>query len=282
MRLTSCVLLAAALVLAPLGARAADLVVWWEKGFYAQEDEAVREIIAAFEQETGKQVELVLPSQDESIRGKTRGGARGRAAARLPVRHRMSSYISASGPTRTGWSTSRTLIGRSRTCSIRMRSTASTLLDAKTGQRGLYALPMGRATNHVHVWKSLLEQAGFTLADIPKEWEAFWSFWCDQVQPAVRKATRPRRHLGRRPAHVGRGRRHAGSNSCSSCSPTRRHYVTRDGQLVIDDPGDQAQADQGASTATPRSTARAAPRPTAVELGRPSATTRRSWRRRSS
>ena len=29
---------------------------------------------------------------------------------------------------------------------------------------------------------------GFTLADIPKEWEAFWSFWCDRVQPAVRKA----------------------------------------------------------------------------------------------
>jgi multiple sugar transport system substrate-binding protein len=27
-----------------------------------------------------------------------------------------------------------------------------------------------------------------TLADIPQGWEAFWSFWCDQVQPAVRKA----------------------------------------------------------------------------------------------
>ena len=64
----------------------------------------------------------------------------------------------------------------------------STLLDGNTGRRGLYALPMGRYSNHVHVWNSLLERAGFTLADIPKEWEAFWSFWCDQVQPAVRKA----------------------------------------------------------------------------------------------
>jgi multiple sugar transport system substrate-binding protein len=33
-----------------------------------------------------------------------------------------------------------------------------------------------------------LERAGFTLADIPKEWAPFWSFWCDRVQPAVRKA----------------------------------------------------------------------------------------------
>jgi multiple sugar transport system substrate-binding protein len=53
----------------------------------------------------------------------------------------------------------------------------------------LYALPVGRSTNHLHVWTSLLEQAGFTLDDIPKEWEAFWSFWCDRVQPAVRQAT---------------------------------------------------------------------------------------------
>ena len=32
------VVLAAAIVLAPLGANAADLVVWWQKGAYAQED----------------------------------------------------------------------------------------------------------------------------------------------------------------------------------------------------------------------------------------------------
>ncbi len=30
---------------------------------------------------------------------------------------------------------------------------------------------------------------GLHLEDIPKEWDAFWSFWCDQVQPAVRRAT---------------------------------------------------------------------------------------------
>jgi ABC-type glycerol-3-phosphate transport system substrate-binding protein len=59
------VVLALAIVLAPLGAQAADLVVWWEKGFYAQEEEAVAEVIAAFEQKTGKEVELVEPAQQE-------------------------------------------------------------------------------------------------------------------------------------------------------------------------------------------------------------------------
>ena len=40
---------------------------------------------------------------------------------------------------------------------------AVTLLDGATGRRGLYLLPVGFATHHVHAWKSLLEQAGFTL-----------------------------------------------------------------------------------------------------------------------
>ena len=52
------VFLAATLAMAPFGAKSADLVVWWEKGFNPEEDAAVREIIAAFEQETGKQVDL--------------------------------------------------------------------------------------------------------------------------------------------------------------------------------------------------------------------------------
>jgi ABC-type glycerol-3-phosphate transport system substrate-binding protein len=59
------IVLATALVMAPLGAKAADLVVWWEKGYYDQENEAVGEIVAAFEQRTGNEVELVLLDEEE-------------------------------------------------------------------------------------------------------------------------------------------------------------------------------------------------------------------------
>src|SRR4051812_47138562 len=58
------VLLAAALVLVPLAAQAADLTVWWEKGWNPDEDQAVRETVAAFERKTGKQVELAFQTVD--------------------------------------------------------------------------------------------------------------------------------------------------------------------------------------------------------------------------
>ena len=63
------VLLAATLVLAPLGARGADLVVWWDKGFYPEEDRAVEKLVAAYEQTTGTKVRLDLVPQWE-LRGR--------------------------------------------------------------------------------------------------------------------------------------------------------------------------------------------------------------------
>jgi multiple sugar transport system substrate-binding protein len=57
--------LAAMLAIAPLEAKAADLVVWWDKASNAQEDEALHETIAAFEQTTGKRVELVFHPDNE-------------------------------------------------------------------------------------------------------------------------------------------------------------------------------------------------------------------------
>jgi ABC-type glycerol-3-phosphate transport system substrate-binding protein len=62
---TRAVILAVAIVLAPLGAKAADLVVWWEKGVYAQEDEAVVESLAAFEQDSGKHAEFSFDPMEE-------------------------------------------------------------------------------------------------------------------------------------------------------------------------------------------------------------------------
>ena len=60
-------ILGALLLLAPPGARAADLVVWWPKGYYAEEDTAVRDTIAAFEQDSGKKVELIFYSDQELL-----------------------------------------------------------------------------------------------------------------------------------------------------------------------------------------------------------------------
>jgi multiple sugar transport system substrate-binding protein len=180
-------LLAAALILTPLGAQAADLVVWWEKGWNPQEDEAIREIIAAFEQDTGKLVELDQPAFND-IAAKAQTAVE---AGQPP------DFLWGSDPVYSygQWAYDGRLVDLSDEILPFAglfdpdALAAATLFDATTGRRALYALPMGFGPNHVHVWRNLLEQAAFTLDDIPEQWEAFWAFWCEQVQPAVRRAT---------------------------------------------------------------------------------------------
>jgi multiple sugar transport system substrate-binding protein len=226
--------LAVAFAAAPLGAQAADLVVWWEQGFSPQEDEAVAEIIAAFEQETGNQVELVQPTQNEMVDQAPASVEAGEPPDFLFGTF-IVNYISE-------WAFNDRLVDL--TDSVGIFSNIFDpdalaewmLLNQETGQRALYALPMGRTTNHIHVWKSLLEEAGFTLEDIPKEWEAFLAFWCDEVQPAVRRVT------GRDDIWA------VGLNMSGKSGDTQyqffqfleiyeANYVARGGRLVIDDPG---------------------------------------------
>jgi multiple sugar transport system substrate-binding protein len=226
--------LAATLLTTPFGLKAADLVVWWEEGQYAEEDQAVREVIAAFEQDTGKQVELVLGPRDNLVADLFAALQAGRGTPDFI-------YTVAENEPYERWVYEGRLVeltdavGHFSDLFDADALERATLLDGTTNRRGLYLLPMGLGTHYVHVWKTLLERAGFTLADIPKEWSAFWAFWCDQVQPAVREA------LGRDDVW-GTGL----SMSVASVDTQNgiwqfihayeAEYVTRDGRLVIDDP----------------------------------------------
>ena len=223
---------ASILAMAPPAARAADLVVWWDKGYTPEEDEAVTETIAAFEK-SGRQVELAFYPQAElpnKIQQALEAGQPPDIAFGTWLRESVAQ-----------WAFDDRLLDLSGTIgpfvnlfdpdgldSVRM-------LDGRTGQKALYGLPIGRVSNHVHVWKSLLERAGFSLADIPREWNAFWSFWCDRVQPAVRAS------MGRADAWgIGLVMSVDATDTMGQfaqfVAAYDADYVTTDGKLVIDDP----------------------------------------------
>jgi multiple sugar transport system substrate-binding protein len=227
-------ILAAALATAPVGARAANLVVWWEKGFNPEEDAAIVEVISAFEQKTGQQVELVLVPQDE-LPLKVQAALDGGRPPDLAFGNLL-------GAPAIRWAHEGHLVDLAATVApvAAMFDPASlerwTLSDEQTGQRALHGLPIGRTGNNLHAWQSLLEAAGFTLDDIPGEWEQFWSFWCDLVQPAVRKS------LGRENIW-GIGQAMSAAATADTEILFRQFvdayeadYVLSDGRVLIDDP----------------------------------------------
>jgi multiple sugar transport system substrate-binding protein len=94
---------------------------------------------------------------------------------------------------------------------------------------------VAQQVEHIHVWKSMIEQAGLNLNDVPKTWNEWWDWWCATAQPAVRKATGDRQKYG------------VGQPMSSSASDTIFAYmmflnafdvklVDDQGKLTVDDP----------------------------------------------
>jgi multiple sugar transport system substrate-binding protein len=225
---------AALLIIAPLKAQAADLVVWWEKGYYGQEDAALAEIVAAFEQKTGKKVEVVLLETAE-VADKLVAALDADQPPDFAFALRIRHYL-------VQWAVDNRLVDLTDTV-----GSFSSLFDPDTlarghvrnpatGQKALFGLPIGRSTNYVHVWKSLLEKAGFTLEDIPREWDAFWSFWCDQVQPALRRTMGTNEIWGIALNMSGEAPGETDQQFFQFVDAYGADYVTRQGKLVIDDP----------------------------------------------
>jgi multiple sugar transport system substrate-binding protein len=232
------VLLASAFALASSPALAADLVVWWQGGSYAQEDEALEEIIAAFEQQSGQDVELVFVDEND-LPPKVEAALAAGQPPDFAYGFWFAQYIA-------DWAANGQLvdlsdaIGHFSDLFDPDALNQAMLPNAQTGRKALYGLPIGRSTNHLHVWKSLLEQAGFTLTDIPHEWEAFWSFWCEEVQPAVRSA------LGRDDiwgigVPMSIEAYETWLNLRQFMIVYDADYVTPEGRLVIDDPSIRQQ-----------------------------------------
>ena len=58
--------------------------------------------------------------------------------------------------------------------------------NSVTKQRSLYGVPYTTAALPNHVWKPLIEKAGFKMEDIPKTWDAYYDFFKD-VQKKLRE-----------------------------------------------------------------------------------------------
>ena len=224
---------AAALVLSGQAAAQETLTVWWVKGFYKSEDDALYEAIRKYEKATGVKVELSQYAVQDGI-PKT-------VAALDAGTPPDVAYIDVYDFQVTGkWAYDGKLEDLSDILvPIKgdfLPNTLETtyLLNNKTGKRAYYAFPLKQQTMHIQHWKSMLEEAGLKEADIPDTWKEYWNFWCDKGQSASRKAT------GKRIYGIGMPMGVDSSDSFFSFLTFMDAYnvklVDDDGKVLVDDP----------------------------------------------
>lgn len=209
------------------------LTVWWVKGFYKAEDDALYAAIEKFEKQAGVKVELSqYPVQDmvpKTVAALDSGSPPDVAyadvydfqvAAKWAFEDRLEDISDIIAP----------IEGEFEPNTV---STANLWNDVEK-KRAYYAFPLKRQTMHIQIWKDLLEKAGFTEQDIPKEWDAYWNFWCKDVQDGLRKATGERLYGTGFPMGV------EASDSYYSFLTFADAYnvklVDDEGNLLVDDP----------------------------------------------
>jgi multiple sugar transport system substrate-binding protein len=210
------------------------LTVWWVKGFYPAEDAALFNVIKKFEaKHKGVKVELSqYPIQD--MIPKT-------VAALDSGNPPDVAYSDVYDFQVTGkWANDDKLEDISSVIdpiTARFEPTALSttfLYDAKAKKRAYYAFPLKQQTMHIQYWKDMLAEAGFKESDIPKDWKAYWGFWCEKVQPAIRKKT------GKRLFGIGMPMGVDSSDSFYSfltfADAYNVHMVNDSGKLLVDDP----------------------------------------------
>ncbi len=163
------------------------LAVWWEKGFYGAEDEALLVAIGKYEASTGVKVDLSQYGAQEMAAKLDAALASGsppdvayadaldmQFAGKWAFDGKLEDISDLIGPMK----------GRFAPNTVE----TVLLLNDKTGKRAYYAFPIKQQTLGIQYWKDMLGIAGFKESDIPGAWKEYWSFWCDKVQPGYRKA----------------------------------------------------------------------------------------------
>ena len=239
---------ALALAAAPMPAPAQDasdakLTVWWVKGFYKSEDDALFAAIKKFEAKTGVKVDLsqyavqdMIPKTVSALDAGTPPDVAYadvydfQVAGKWAFDGKLEDISDVIEPMKDQFAPN---------------TVETTLLyNDKAKKKAYYAFPLKQQTMHIQYWIDMLQNAGFKESDIPKTWKEYWSFWCDKVQPALRRKT------GKRVYGIGQPMGVDSSDSFYSFLTFMDAYnvklVDDDGKLLVDDPKVKAGPDRRA------------------------------------
>ena len=210
------------------------LTVWWGKGFYKAEDDALFAAIKKFEAKNPKiKIDLSLYAPQEMIpksvaaldAGNPPDVAYGdvydfQVTAKWAYDGKLEDVSSIIDPMRAKFEPS---------------ALATTFLFNNANQtRAYYAYPIKQQTMHIQYWKDMLADAGFKDSDIPKDWKGYWDFWCDKVQAGYRQKS------GTRAFGIGQPLGVDSSDSFFSfltfMDAHNVKLVNDSGKLLVDDP----------------------------------------------
>jgi multiple sugar transport system substrate-binding protein len=168
---------------------ATTITAWWTQGYYKAEDDALRAAVAAYEKESGNNVDLTVVTQAD---------LNTKVIAAMTVGD-VPDVIQAVGANnfvmpQAAWDDKIVDVGdvvESRKSEY-IRSALDSVrgYNSVTKKRFYYGVPIKGSTMMEQAWRPLIQDAGFSDADIPKTQDAYFAFFQDVQQKLRAKGKR--------------------------------------------------------------------------------------------
>jgi multiple sugar transport system substrate-binding protein len=176
--------------------------VWWTQGFIPEEDASFKSMVAAYEKASGNVIDFSIvpfgPLMQKIVSALTSGD--------VPD---VMTHVTAGATVipQNAWNDR--LVDLSDVVETQQAHYHPTALLASryynnvTKRRSFYAAPYMTGVLPFHVWNSLVEKAGYKMADAPKTWDAFWDFFKPMQKKLRDQGMRGLYALGLQPTTTG-------------------------------------------------------------------------------
>src|SRR5689334_16319482 len=163
-------------------AQAKTAEVWWTQGFVQDEDISIKKIVADYEKASGNKIELsITPFAPQ----------RQKIVAAMQTGVVPDFFANNPGEIIALYAWEDKLLDVTDIVEIQKANYTETALlnsycyNNVTKKRSYYGVPYTQAALPNHIWRPLVEKAGFTMEDLPKTWDAFYDFF-KEVQKKLR------------------------------------------------------------------------------------------------
>ncbi|EAW34526.1 ABC transporter substrate-binding protein [Lyngbya sp. PCC 8106] len=151
------------------------LTIWWNRGYYPQQDEAIEQLVSDWQKQTKNSVELLFFGEEETLSKAIQAIENGKPPDILFSERAEYTLIPI-------WAKNGKLADVSPViASVKTQYTPVALQSALlynnvTNKSSYYAVPLMQQSLHIHYWKDLVKQIGLP-DSIPQDWQGFWSYW---------------------------------------------------------------------------------------------------------
>src|ERR1700726_3420308 len=163
-------------------AEATTAAVWWTQGFAEEEDISFKKIVADYQKASGNTIEYAItpyaPQRQKIV-----------AAIQIGVVPDM--FTNNPGEIIALYAWDDKLVDVSDVVETQKSQYSETALRAAycynrvTKKRSFYGAPFTLAARPNHIWRPLVEKAGYNMEDLPKTWDAYYDFF-KEVQKKLR------------------------------------------------------------------------------------------------